>query len=657
MIRRLLLLASTALLLGFAFATWPATGFAHALAQSSTPADGATLQSPPSSVTITFGEVPDPGLSAITVVDTQGRSWTAGPAEQVAGDSLKLLVPLKHLSTGVYAVAWKTVSSVDGHLASGAFSFGVGESPEAGQARQPAVSSAAPPGALAVVARFLLYAGLVIVVGCAVLGFAVRSAPSALLRRVVAADSVLAFLGANGVMAAQITGSGASLASVLGSSLGHALLAREIAVLVLLAAGVALVVRQQRWRVFSLVAGAAAAASMVVDVLFSHAAAQSPAALNQLAQTLHIVAVGVWVGGLVALLAILVGAPAEQRAQAARRLSALAGAGLLVVAATGVFRAVIEVQTWTNLVSTAFGVLVLLKIGLLLVLAGLGALNRFGNLPHLPDLLHRLRRVVSTEVVVAVGALAVAAALVNVAPPSSSAEAAPIASQPVVVTGSDFGTSVKVRLSVSPGRVGMNDFALDVDDYDSGQPVDAQGVAMTFALPNQSVIGASSLAFTRARAGVYQARGGNLAVDGTWQVVALIERGASSVEVPMRLTTHSVPPNVTRTPFAGAPTLYTIHLAQGGAVQVYIDPDKAGQVEFHMTFLDAQMKEVLIASAAATETEPDGSAQDLPVRRLDDIGHFVADAAVTKAVARFAIIATTASGSLVSTYIELSPAS
>ena len=67
-----------------------------------------------------------------------------------------------------------------------------------------------------------------------------------------------------------------------------------------------------------------------------------------------------------------------------RRLSTLAGFGLLVVAATGAFRAVIEVQTWANLLSTAFGVFVLLKIGLILVVAALGALNRYGHLPRLP---------------------------------------------------------------------------------------------------------------------------------------------------------------------------------------------------------------------------------------------------------------------------------
>jgi hypothetical protein len=91
-------------------------------------------------------------------------------------------------------------------------------------------------------------------------------------------------------------------------------------------------------------------------------------------------------------------------------------------------------------------------------------------------------------------------------------------------------------------------------------------------------------------------------------------------------------------------------------VQVYIDPDRAGPVEFHMTFLDAHSQQEQISSAAATETPSGGSARNLAVRRLD-IGHFVADATVTASGARFDMIATGTGGAVISTYIVLKPAS
>jgi len=653
-VKRLTLAGLAVLMLVGTALALPARASAHALAQSSVPADGATLQSSPADVTITFGETPDPSLSSISVVDTSGTSWTAGPTVVNGATSLQLRAPLKHLPRGSYTVTWRTVSAVDGHQASGAFSFGVGVSP--GSAK--ATSSVAPtaPSPFAVVARLLLFVGLIVVVGSVTLGFGAFGGPTPLLRRTIAAGAAVSLLGTAGVTGAQISGAGVALSGVLGSSLGRSLILRGVPVLVLLVA-TAFLLRGRWLRPLALVAGVAALGAMLVDATNSHAAGESPATLNEFAQWLHIAAVGVWIGGLVALLVSVMGAPSDQKAHAARRFSKLAGIGLLVVAATGVFRAVIEVQTWGNLVGTAFGVLVLLKIGLIVILAGLGAINRYRNVPNVPRMLHALRRVVTTEVIVALGALTVAAALVNVAPPAEYAPAAAQAVQPVVASGSDFGTTVKVHLTVSPGTAGLDTYTLTVNDYDSGQPVDARRVELTFTLPNQTIIASSNLLLSRSASGVYNARAANLAVDGTWNVVALIEQGMQSVEVPLTLTTRSTPPVVTVTPFTGLPTLYTIHVTHERSAQVYIDPDKPGATEFHVTFLDARGNEIPIASAAVSDTAPGGSRMNLTLRRLDSIGHFVADANVRTGSSRFDIIASTASGEVLSTYIELSPGS
>ena len=105
----------------------PATVLGHALPQSSVPSPGAQLTTSPGQVTITFGERPDPKLSTIKVLDTSGAAVTSGPSAAVTGNHLQLSVPLKaNLPDGVYTVAWRTVSAVDGHLATGSFAFGVG---------------------------------------------------------------------------------------------------------------------------------------------------------------------------------------------------------------------------------------------------------------------------------------------------------------------------------------------------------------------------------------------------------------------------------------------------------------------------------------------------------------------------------------------------
>ena len=135
---RRLLLGLLALLVALgAAASLPHRASAHALRQSSVPDDGADLQQPPATVTITFGEAPDPRLSSIQVLSTGGQQFQ-GPTQAVPGNSLELQVALvKPLPTGVYTVSWRTVSKVDGHRSSSLDRQGLGHGARAGSGVQP----------------------------------------------------------------------------------------------------------------------------------------------------------------------------------------------------------------------------------------------------------------------------------------------------------------------------------------------------------------------------------------------------------------------------------------------------------------------------------------------------------------------------------------
>ena len=622
------------------------------------PAEGTAVQQAPAAVLITFGENPDPQLSSITVVDGSGRNVDAGPTTTVAGKPLELQVPLKALGKGVYTVTWKTVSAVDGHLATGSYAFGVGVSP--GGVHAPPPVAAAAPSVPAVLARLLLFAGLVMTLGAVVLELFAYGAPTPILRRAIAAGAVVVVAGTVAVVAVQAVGSGATVATIFGSSIGRSLLARMIPALILLACG-GLLLRGSRPTVFSVVAGGAALGAMAVDAVSSHAGSQAPVTLNELAQWLHIAAVGVWIGGLVALLVGMVGASTDARTHLTKRLSTVAGVGLVAVAATGVFRAVIEVQTWGNLVTTVFGIFVLLKVGLICVLAALGAFNRYRNIPRLPRALRTLRRMVSTEVVVGLGALTVAAALVNIAPPAEYAAAAAQAQRAasVVVSGSDFATTVKVQLTVTPGTGGFNRFDLQVTDYDTGANIAADSVVLQFTQPLRPQLGTSTLTLKRQADGTYSASGGNVSIDGIWEVAATIQHGQQSAEVHLQLTTSGPAPSVTVQPFSGGlPTLYTIQLGKARTVQVYIDPDKPGADIFHATFFAAGgSTELHVSQVTIGMTPPGGTPTILVSRPFDPVGHFVADANIPSGKTRYDLIATLPDGEVLSTYVVITPGS
>jgi copper transport protein len=609
----------------------PGTVLGHALPQSSTPSPGATLTTPPSQVSIVFGERPDPNLSTIKVLDTTGTAVTVGPTAAVPGKPLVLAVPLKpDLPNGVYTVAWRTVSAVDGHLATGSFAFGIGVAPPAaGSSSAPAtVTTSAGPTPGAIVGRWLLYLGLVGLLGLAVFGALVAHGSPASVRRVLPLAWLIAAVGTGLVIAFQLDDAGVDLGRAFQTSFGGAIVARVVPVLV---AGLAIVpvwARRGSDRLVLAVVALGAAGAMVADVAYSHAAAGGDPFLDVPVQVIHVVAVGLWLGGLLGLLVNLRGEPSETSGRLAKRFSRLATAGIAVVAITGLLRAIAEVGSIANLLSSDFGHLVIAKTALLGVLALFGAVNHFRHVPAAGRALKGLRRLGSAELLVGGTVLLLSASLVNLAPPvetagSGSTPAAVV--NPVVLAGSDFGTSLKIRLEVSPGAAGFNAFKATVTDYDTGAPLAAAtGVTLRFSFPGRSDVGSSRLDLPAVAPGVFSATGSNLSLVGAWQVTALVVNGTASVEVPFELITRTAPATIDVNAVAGLPTIYIVHLSAGRSIQVYLDPGSAGPNEVHATFFDAAGNELPVQTVVMVLGPSGGPAVALDPRQLEP-GHFVAD--------------------------------
>jgi len=596
----------------------------HALLSNSTPGAGAVLQRAPQNVTITFTERPEPKLSVIRVLDSAGRPVDQGPARGVPGHPLELMVPLVTLPQGTYTVSWRTVSEVDGHVTGGAFAFGVGVAPSPTQ--QPQITSP-PPSPAAVASRWAMYVGLSGLLGSAWVWTLVLPAPDARGRGYLWAAWGTALAGVIGLGAAQASDAGVGFGRLLGTALGRALLWRALPLALAGAAIVAAAPPIVRRRAGMAAVGLAAAASLLAHVLAGHAGAGAgpwrwP---NVTVQWAHVCAVGIWLGGLGALLFAIRGAPDAVKAAAARAFSSVAGIAIAVVAATGVLRSLDEVRSWDALLATEFGHFVLFKSALLVVLAALGATNRFWNVPRAVRGLAGLRRVGGAELVVAGVIFVLAGVLTGLAPPSLSGQVAP-ASPPLVASGSDFATSVRVRLEIAPGFPGPNRFVARIVDYDSGRPIVADRVTLYFTRPDRPDIGRSALALGRAPDGTYVSEGTNLSLSGPWTIAAAIERGPNSVEARMAVSSRIRPLVVHTIEAQGQPTLYGIDLPGGRVLDVYLDPGRAGFNEVHATFIDASGQELPIPRPISiTASRPGAAGQGLPVRRFGP-GHFIGDA-------------------------------
>jgi copper transport protein len=623
------LIVGPLLALAWAIAVTGGVG-AHALAVASNPSPGATLASAPSQVTITFGEQPDPKLSSIRVLDANGAAVTSGPTTTVSGKPVELTVPVGSLANGVYTVAWRTVSAVDGHLASGSFAFGVGVTPSAGGATATVSGSSGNATVASIAGRWLLYLGLLLLLGVSFFGLAIAPLARLVWRLVLPVAWLIAAVGTVTVVGLQLADAGVALDQLFGTSFGPNVLERGIPVI---AAGlVLLAVESGRLRLGPglTILAIAATAGLLADVLTSHAAAGNSPALDTAVQALHVLSVGLWLGGLVGLLLTLRGQAGDASARAAGRFSRLATVGIAAVAVTGVVRAVEEVGTLDQLVNSDFGRLVIAKSALLGIIALLGAVNHFRNVRAAGHELRGLRRFGSVELLVAATVLLLSATLVNLAPPAEvsaasggSGPAAP-AAKPVVVAGSDFGTSVRLRLLVGPGTPGFNTFTASVTDYDTGAPVPADKVTLQFADVDRSDIGGSRLDLPRQPDGTFSATGGNLSLAGAWQISALVVNGTNSVTVPLTLVTNPAPAQVDTNAVAGLPTIFTFHLSAGRSVQVYLDPGTPGANEVHATFFDQTGTELPVQTVTMT-IGPVGGPQSLLTPRQLEPGHFVAD--------------------------------
>ncbi|HUG30996.1 MAG TPA: copper resistance protein CopC [Candidatus Limnocylindria bacterium] len=615
------LLAAAAVL---ATAASPAAVSAHARLRSSEPAAGAALGSPPTAVTLTFSETPDLRLTSIKVLDSGGRDVVTGPVVAAGDPALSVTVPLGELDDGVYTVSWRTVSAVDSHISAGSLVFGVGQAPPSAAPGAPtdgASESGTPP---AIGARWILYLGLVVLLGAALVALAVVRGRNPDLLAMAAAGWALTALGTIGVVGVQWAETGAPIEALPSTSIGIAALARAISLAIVGMALVALAaVPTLGGRGGWAAVGVAAAGALVVDVATGHAAA-GPAWIQQIAvQSLHGLGAAVWVGGLAGLLVALRSTPAGERLDTARRFSSWAGVALVVVALTGVARAVAEVATLDALVTTDFGRVVLAKSGLLLALAALGAANRFFTLRNAARLATGLRRIGAAELVLAVAVLGLSALLVNLSPPAAAGGPVGPADRPIIASGHDFGTSVRARLVATPGGAGVNTFDLALRDYDSGEPVDASAVELRFEVASLTGVEPSTLALQRSTMGRFTGSGPNLPIDGIWRITATVTVAGGALDVPLVAATTITDQPTEQLVTPGLPTVYSVQLGAAGSAQVYLDPGGPGPNELHVTYFDPAGGELDVAEPTIAVVPADGEGVLLPARFFD-VGHYVA---------------------------------
>lgn len=537
---------------------------AHSMLESSEPPRGAELKEAPVRVTFTFDEPVEASLGAVRVFDTGGNQVEESGLERPGGDAETIAAELPpNLPDGLYTATYRVVSA-DAHPVTGGITFTVGE-PKANSrfAAGKTISellSASDTGKVTEVGfwfiRWIGYLAIALAIGALVwLLFAWRGAGSTaeseralfarfrrLLLAAVSAGLLASLLAIpfQGAIAAgtgfwDAFGSGIS-GEVIQTRFGTMMLIRSAAWLALIPLLLAPARRLTSLSVEPVIASLAAVALAVTPALAGHAATRDPGWLLMPADILHVAAMAAWAGGLFAMVFLLpaatrkIASPADRTGLLTRvtwKFSTLAIVAVIVVGVTGAVQAIIDVGSIPDLLGTAFGRAVAIKIVLFAVLVVLGWLNRGRIIPTLVKRMEsgespgnpgrRLNRLLRAEVFLIVCVLGVSAALVTYPPPDS------IKSGPV--SGSVLAEPYQVEYTVDPARVGRNEVHLYVFDDVTGAPVPVVAVELSFSLP-KSGIDPIEAETSKAGPGHYVVPAAMFGIRGDWQAEAGIRVSA-----------------------------------------------------------------------------------------------------------------------------------
>jgi copper resistance protein D len=138
--------------------------------------------------------------------------------------------------------------------------------------------------------------------------------------------------------------------------------------------------RGRRLLLAAILAGVAAA----LQGWHLHAAAMSPGiSVLLIAELLHVLAAGAWLGSLLPLALLIGAAPPDAGAIASRRYSPFGASCVSVLALTAFWQGLVLAGGIHGLIATAYGWMILVKLALFVVLIGFAWRNRFWMTPRL----------------------------------------------------------------------------------------------------------------------------------------------------------------------------------------------------------------------------------------------------------------------------------
>jgi copper transport protein len=504
---------------------------AHAALDRTSPASGTVVQNAPSEVVLTFNETVRAVVDKIRVTGPDGKRADTGKATVQDHD---LRIPVRTGGPqGTYLVSYRVVSA-DSHPISGGFSYSVGQvSATPSDSAGPAVSTDPVVKTALAAARYLGFAGLVLLIGPALVLFALwprrlsTAGPARLAMTAVLGLTVstllelylqIPYTAGTGLFGA----SGEAMRAAFDTPFAAAHMVR-LGVL----ASVTVLLRP-------LIAGKAGRVDQTLLVILGvvglatwpisgHPSTSPVPTLTVVADIAHLAAMSVWLGGLVMLFGFILRKADDRELSAILPVwSGWAVFAVTVLVLAGTAQALVEIGTVSALTGTTYGRIVIVKVALLAVVLCVAAVSRgvvsrsfgavaqarvedeagevddhqfdeeaetaesLGGSPADRDgAKRRLRRAVIAEVAIAAVVLGFTSALVQTTPARSAEAAANAPAVPFSVTVTD--KLFKLEVDVAPTAKGPNTIHLYAFAPDGSGPQTVAEWKGTAALPAKGI--------------------------------------------------------------------------------------------------------------------------------------------------------------------------
>jgi copper transport protein len=515
---------------------WMAVGvvgvaFAHADLVLAVPAPNTHIKEAPPEIRLTFSEALEPRFSKIEIWDVNGRIVKTPASYLDPGTPTEMiLIPPPQMPDGLYMVVWRAASTYDGHVTEGSFAFGVGEVTD-----QLGSVTATSQGSLplySVIVRWFNFLSFALGIGG--FGFAVFVFNPAGIANFGRINVLLLWgwigLGIStfGVLWLNVsTLSGLTfpspsdfLQTITSTLMGNFWLMRLSFWLLM---GVVLKWEAGKNWSIALLLGACL---LLTQSLYSHASAVphfSSAAI--LADWLHLLAMSLWVGGVLTLLFTL--PPLLHQPEAlgnmVARFSNYARVCVVLLILTGTYTAWLQVGRLDGLTTTDYGRALLAKLVLMLPVLGLAGVNFVFTARGLKAGQEmwgrRLRWLTGAELLLLVTILGAVGLMTAISPARNELvlEEIPPIRKTTTVQG------LNIEFDILSGVVGENTFAILLSGNDTILNSVSQ-VQLRFDYQN-TPLGTSVLPLSLTEEGAYVGGGSNMSVAGAWAISLEVSRG------------------------------------------------------------------------------------------------------------------------------------